>query len=111
MKLVYTHDNMLIVENVRNCLLQEGIEPELRNEFAASGMGELSPMETWPELWVDFGWYDKAKAIVDTLVTASDGPVWRCGSCNEENESTFHHCWQCQAPIPADRPVDHRVVD
>lgn len=98
MKKVYTHENILIVENARNCLVQAGIEPELRNQFSAGGMGELSPIETWPELWVGDAQYGEAKRVVDPLLGGLDGPVWRCGHCHEENESTFLHCWQCQTP-------------
>lgn len=96
MKLIFSHDNMLIVANAQNCLMQAGIEVELRNEFSASGMGELSPIETWPELWVHESWYRKAKPIVDKLLGDLDDPVWHCDKCSEENEDTFLHCWHCQ---------------
>jgi len=70
MKLLYTHENKIIVENVRNTLRDAGIEPEMRNEFSSSGVGELSPIETWPELWVDDCEYVRAKDIVDRVINS-----------------------------------------
>ena len=97
MKLLYTNENSLILENCRNCISSEGIEVEIRNEFASGGVGELSPMQTWPELWVDESDYDRAKAIVDNLMHVQLGQIWTCRRCGEENESTFEVCWHCQA--------------
>jgi len=96
MKLVYTRENKIIVENVRNILVIEGIECVLRNEFSAGGMGELSPLETWPELWVQESDFVAAKALVDGLSEDSAKESWHCSSCGEQNEGTFELCWSCQ---------------
>lgn len=52
MKKVFTHENRLIVFNLKNLLQEQGIECLVKNEFASGGVGDLSPFETWPELWV-----------------------------------------------------------
>lgn len=49
---VFTHENRLILFNVKNLLKAEGIDCVVRNEYASSGVGDLSPFETWPELWL-----------------------------------------------------------
>jgi len=49
---VFTHENRLILFNVKNLLEAEGIETVVRNEFSSSAVGDLSPFETWPELWL-----------------------------------------------------------
>lgn len=100
MKLLYTHENKIIVENARNCVREEGIELILRNEFSSGGMGELSPMETWPELWVNDSDFDRAKEIVDRLLSTQLGEHWTCLTCREKNESTFEMCWNCQSESP-----------
>ena len=96
MLLVYTHENKIIVENVRSLLEQNGIDTSLRNEYASGGMGELAPTETWPELWVNDWHFDKAKAILKNFARKELRPGWVCHNCGEENASTFDHCWNCQ---------------
>lgn len=100
MKLVYTHDNKLLVENVRNILATNQVESVLRNEFVSSGLGELSGIDTWPEVWVQDDVYDKASRLVAELQTDDGGRPWVCSDCEESNESTFELCWQCQALRP-----------
>lgn len=96
MKLLYTHENPLLVENVRNCLSQQGVESVLRNEFAAGGAGGLAPLQTWPELWVNAEEYPQAQEMLEALLNAPSGQSWLCAHCGEENEGTFELCWNCQ---------------
>ncbi len=49
---VFTHENRLILFNVKNLLEAEGIDCVVRNEYSSSAVGDLSPFETWPELWL-----------------------------------------------------------
>ncbi len=49
---IFTHENRLILFNIKNLLEAEGIETVVRNEFSSSAVGDLSPFETWPELWL-----------------------------------------------------------
>lgn len=97
MKCVYTHDNKLLVENAKNLLLNEGIEAFIKNDFASSGVGELSAIDTWPELWVqDERHYAAASQIIEQLTSKYDGAEWFCKHCNEFNSAAFEVCWKCQ---------------
>jgi len=101
MKLVYTHENKILVENAKNLLSEHGIEAVLRNEFSSGAMGDLSPMDTWPEVWVNDDAAVQAEAVVAALKSAVQGPTWQCAHCHEENEASFDVCWQCQTEKPA----------
>jgi hypothetical protein len=69
---VFTHENRLIVFNIRNLLEAEGIPTVVENEFSSSAVGDLSPFETWPEVWIlDDADLPRALDIVDR---ASPGP-------------------------------------
>lgn len=111
MKKVYTNENRFLVGNARNILEAEGIEVTLRNEHASSAMGELSPIDTWMELWVvDEGDYDRACNILDTALSETTAPEWACDSCGEMNDASFELCWQCGAVGPEQTPADQRVT-
>ena len=97
MKLVYTHANPLLVGNAQNLIEQAGIAVTLKNQFASSGVGELSAFDSWPEVWVvNDADYARAAAIVASALSASDAPEWICPQCREHNDAAFEHCWQCQ---------------
>lgn len=95
MKKVFTHENRLIVFNMKNVLEEHGIECLIKNEFASGGVGDLAPFETWPELWVvdevDVG---KAQKIFAQL-NQSDESEWLCPRCGETNSASFKICWNC----------------
>ena len=97
MKLLYTHENITIVQHIQNCLREHGIESLLKNEFSAGGAGELSPLETWPELWVNTGDFSAGQQIVATITGPQQGENWQCRHCGEENAASFEVCWHCQA--------------
>lgn len=97
MKLIYTHENRFLVGNAQNILEQAGIRVVWKNEFASSAIGEISPFDTWPELWVvDDADYDHAIQIIANALSAPNAPEWVCGSCNELNDAAFETCWNCQ---------------
>ena len=98
MKLIYTNENRMLVGNAQNILEAHGIEVFLKNEFAQSGIGETSPIDTWPELWlVDDDSYAQALAILENSLSDADAPDWTCQACGESNDASFEICWQCQA--------------
>ena len=97
MKLIYTHDNRLLVENAKNLLLNAGINPTVKNEYAAGGAGDLAPSETWLELWVDEQSVQQAMLALAPLHEQCDG-TWHCAHCGEQNAGNFEVCWQCQHP-------------
>ena len=98
MKKVYTHENRMLVWNLKNILEDARIECHIKNEFLAGGVGELVPTESWPELWVvnddDFL---RAMEFVNKQIDAQghDQVDWRCPHCDEENGSNFEVCWKC----------------
>jgi len=100
MKLIYTHENRFVVENISNCLTLAGIDAQLRNAFATGAMGELAPTDTWPELWVEESDFAKAQLVIDTLLSKAQGIAWHCNQCGEENAASFEICWQCQTEQP-----------
>jgi len=101
MKLVYTSENRILLENVKNVLHENGIETRLKNQFLSSGIGELAPIDTWPELWlIDEQDFDRAQALIDSLSKDDEAPGWQCCSCAEPNEGTFEVCWNCATQRP-----------
>lgn len=94
MKKVFTHENRLILFNMKNVLEDNGIECLVKNEFASGGVGDLAPFETWPELWVDEDDAEKAQGIFAGL-NQSDQSDWSCARCGETNASSFKICWNC----------------
>ena len=67
MKQVYTHENRLLVSNARNILEAEGVELQVRNEYAAGAAGDLAPLDAWMELWVvNNRDYTRAHDLIDS---------------------------------------------
>lgn len=100
MKLVYTHSIRTMVSNVKNILEQAGIETILRNEYAQGGIGEVSPFDSWMEVWVRHD-QDLARAKEITAehvqrLAQEDGIEWACNQCTEMNASSFEYCWNCR---------------
>ncbi len=98
MKRVYTHENRMLVSNARNLVENAGIETVLRNEYAGGGVGELSPWDTWVELWVvNDADYDAALDLVAQARGPENAAQWRCPQCHELNDGAFEVCWNCQS--------------
>lgn len=111
MKKVYTNENRFLVGNARNILEGEGIEVALRNEHASSAMGELSPFDTWMELWVvQDRDYDRACSVLDDALSDVAAPEWVCQPCGEANDASFELCWQCGAAAPEGASPERRVT-
>ena len=100
MRLVYTHPNRLIVENMRNLLENSGIKVVLQNQYAGGGVGELAPIDAWPEVWLERdGDFDRANKIIDAA-SQSNAATWVCKACGEENAGSFEFCWSCSQERP-----------
>lgn len=96
--MVFTHPNLFQVTNVQNLLSMANIQTIIRHEFQSAGAGELSPQDTWPELWlVDDRDLIIAHARIKSLAEAGERLAWFCGQCGEKNDGAFEFCWQCQA--------------
>lgn len=93
---IFTHENRMIVFNLKNLLRGEGIETVVVNEFAAGGVGDLAAFDTWPELWLeDESKLSQAQAIVQDFLHEPVGDVWFCRGCQEQNDASFEICWKC----------------
>jgi len=92
---IYSHPNLYQVVNVQNSLRMHQIETSLRNEFAAGGSGELSPIDVWPELWLvdEHDRMEAKRLIVEATATALED--WLCSVCAESNGGAFELCWSC----------------
>jgi hypothetical protein len=100
-KLVFTHENSLIVGNARGLLERAGIAVVTRNEFSQGGLGELSAFDTWPELWVIADRdYQRAVTVLENALTGADESGWSCGVCGEANDASFEVCWRCGNEVP-----------
>lgn len=98
MKMVYTNENRFNVVNAQNVLGLEGIETQLKNEYASGAVGELSPFDAWVELWVLIDSdRDRAAKIIDDFFRLGSSKPWVCDHCSEANEATFEFCWNCQS--------------
>ncbi len=97
MKLIYTHENRILVSNAQNILENAGIAVTLKNEFAGGGSGDLSFLATWVEVWViNDEDYDAAIDVIKLSLNNNSAQDWICNSCNETNAASFDLCWNCQ---------------
>ena len=95
MKTVYSSSNISIVSIFQNTLEGYGIRCWIKNEFLRAGIGEIPPIECWPQLCVDDEDYEEAKRFIDETLSEQGGPVWECESCGEIIEGQFSECWNC----------------
>ena len=97
MKMVYTHENRLLVSHAKNLLEDAGFPVLLKNEFSSGAMGEMSPFDIWLELWVrNDEDYAGAYKLIESALSGKVAEDWRCSSCGENNDASFEMCWQCQ---------------
>lgn len=95
MKTVYSAPNISLVSIFRAILEGHGINCRVRNEFLVSGMGEIPPIECWPQLCVDDEDAAGAQRIVEEALAEKKMTAWRCDACDEEIEGQFTECWKC----------------
>ncbi|WP_237057408.1 putative signal transducing protein [Microbulbifer sediminum] len=100
MKLVYTHENRLLVELAKSKLDVAGIAAFLKNEYAQGATGELAPHQAWPELWIERD-RDYERAMQLLQAGEDSGVEWSCPGCGERNGAAFDYCWHCGHVRPA----------
>jgi hypothetical protein len=88
-----------MVFQIKQLLEDKGIPCFVKNEFAIGAMGELSPMDVLPEVWInDYEWLDKANQFINEFtLQPTSNESWVCNACQESNASNFEICWQCNA--------------
>ena len=95
--MVYTNENAFIVGNARNILESQGFCVFVKNEHAASIIGEVSAFDSWAELWViDDSDYEPARKLLENTFRNSNQPPWMCHQCGEDNDASFEYCWNCR---------------
>ena len=100
MKKLYTHENRMIIFNLKNVLEREGIESVVMNEYSSGGAGDLATFDTWPEVWVeDESQFDRAEALLNQIVFNPGDDFWFCRGCQEKNDVAFKLCWNCSRSI------------
>jgi len=95
MKTVYSASNTSFVSIFQNILEGHGIRCWIKNEFLSAGIGELPPIECWPQLCVDDDDFSEAKRIVSEALSVEVMTAWNCDTCGEAIEGQFTECWKC----------------
>ena len=99
MKMLYSNDNTFLVSNLKNIIESHNISTFIKNEFAQGAVGEISAIDSWPELWVlNDADFDEAMKIVASSQISIKGEDWLCKNCIEKNDPSFEICWNCQTP-------------
>ena len=96
-QIVYSAPNISLVSIVRSVLEGSGIRCWLKNEYLSAGIGDLPPIECWPQLCVDEADYEEAKFIVEEAIAQRELVAWKCASCGEVSEGQFTECWKCRS--------------
>jgi hypothetical protein len=88
-----------MVFQIKQLLDEKGIPCFVKNEFAIGAMGELSPIDVLPEVWInDPQWLPKVQQFIEDFESQPiDQLAWICSKCNETNTANFELCWQCGA--------------
>lgn len=100
---VYSAQSALTVGNLRNLLVREGIESEVRIPFLAAASGDLPMTECWSELWIlDDGDLERAMKLINASLEPGTQAYasWKCAECGEEVEGQFEACWNCGSSRP-----------
>lgn len=95
MKTVYSASSLPLVSLFRSILESYDINCWIKNEFLSAGVGELPPIECWPQLCVDDADYKEAQRIIDEALMENEMAEWQCTSCGEVIEGQFTACWSC----------------
>lgn len=96
MKKLYTHENRMIIFNLKNVLETKGIAATIMNEFASGGAGDLATFDTWPELWINEDrQFEKAESLLEQILGNHNDNFWYCRGCQEKNDASFEICWNC----------------
>lgn len=100
MKTVYSAANLALVSIFQNLLLGAGLDCWIKNEFVLAGMGEIPPIECWPQLCVADHDFAAAERLVNAALAAKDLAGWQCPGCGEESAGQFTECWHCGTSRP-----------
>ena len=97
MKRIYSGPVLALVENMKNVLQLNGIRCTITNQYLSAGVGEIPPIESWPQLWVAEEDVEQASEVMEaaTKDLGEEQKTWVCPKCNEVVEGQFAECWNC----------------
>lgn len=101
MQRVYSSQILALVQNMRNVLNLHGIESMVTNQYLSAAVGEIPPIEAWPQLWVADEDVDLAQKIVEEAgkEPPKSHEIRICPKCGEEVAGHFAECWNCGSRI------------
>lgn len=81
---------------ILHVLEQHDIKVNILNQYAQGALGELPFTQSYPEIWVEEIFSDKAKRLINNFekLPLNDNIVY-CIRCNEVNPENFETCWSC----------------
>lgn len=92
-----------MVWNVQAGLSARGIRCSVQNCYASGAIGDLSPFDAWPEVWIhDNEDLDLVTRLINDWqreLADQERKPWTCPRCGEDNEGSFDFCWHCGADI------------
>lgn len=100
MQKIHVAESLLDIHLLRDQLGALGIETAIRNQYAMGAVGDLAPVDCWPELWV-LDDYQAARAseavkrLLNQLQRDQLRGDWCCSRCGEHNGAAFDCCWNC----------------
>ena len=103
MKKLHTAPDPLVISHLKNILESGGISCAVKNSYLSAAVGELPPIECWPELWVlDDARLDEAREVLEKMLAPlrSVSVPWTCRKCGVEVEGQFSECWSCGSSRP-----------
>lgn len=98
MKSIYSTQDLLIIGHLRNLLVNEGIQCDVKTPFLAAAKGDIPVTDCWSQLWImNEEDLEKALDVINTALAQGAEPnvVWSCSTCGEKVEGQFGACWQC----------------
>lgn len=94
---IYSSSDSLLLHHYRNLLENAGISCFVKQSYLSGGVGELPPIECWPELWIEDDWLqEKANGLIKSSENVTHTTFWQC-KCGEQHEQQFNVCWKCGA--------------
>ena len=101
MKKIYSAANLVEAQIMLDLLGHVGIKARLFNEHAQGGLGDISFIQAYPEVWVinDHD-QERAKKVAHHYDQSPiETAVVFCPACGEENPRNFQLCWHCGAGL------------
>ncbi len=98
---VYSADNLIEAEYIRNLLTTADIECRIDGEHLQLVSGKVPAQLVAPGIMVHAVNFDRAKTLIDEANqernrSSETGPQWTCSHCGEKNVANFEICWSCQ---------------